>query len=253
MFSAANEQSRALTGLLSVHDVMPETRDNVTEMLSLLPVPAEKTLLLVVPGREWSPDDMHWLRDLAQQGYPLAGHGWLHVCHRPMTLYHRVHSMLLSRMAAEHLSFSSQGVESIIRHSHAWFGENGLSPSSVYVPPAWALGALHPKAYADMPYQYIETLTGFVALSSGRRIPLPLAGFEADTPWRAMALRLSNAWNCWRARRMNLPLRVGLHPNDLHLLLEHEALGLLGEVDHWLNYSDETFDALFASLAPQTV
>ncbi len=56
----------ALSGLVSIHDVMPETRDRVAELLErLADVPPAAVTLLVVPGRDWSGDDLDWLRDLS--------------------------------------------------------------------------------------------------------------------------------------------------------------------------------------------
>ena len=69
----------ALSGLISIHDVMPETRERVTDILERIAwLPPAAVTLLVVPGKDWRAADLDWLRDLSERGYPLAGHGWRH-------------------------------------------------------------------------------------------------------------------------------------------------------------------------------
>ncbi|EKF75231.1 hypothetical protein A11A3_04605 [Alcanivorax hongdengensis A-11-3] len=219
-----------MPALVSIHDVMPETRDAVQAMLDTLSLPAEQVILLVVPGRDWQRADLHWLQDLQRQGHPLAGHGWQHRCQPPATLYHRLHSRFLSRNVAEHLSFSAGGIARLIRDCHQWFVDQGLTPSALYVPPAWAMGAISKEALSGMPFRYFETLGGIYDAREDRFDALPLVGFEADTGWRALVLRLFNGWNLMRARRSGQPLRVGLHPHDFSLKLAGDILSLLAQV-----------------------
>ena len=226
----------ALSALVSIHDVMPETREQVTTMLSRLQLAPEHVTLLVVPGRDWSADDIAWLRDLQQKGHPLAGHGWLHRCQPPVSLYHRLHSLVLSRTVAEHLSFSAEGIVRLVQDCHDWFAEHQLPASSLYVPPAWALGALPKERYADLPFRYVETLAGILDTRSGHTLSLPLVGFEADYPLRAWFLSCFNQYSIGRAKSMSRALRVGLHPYDLELSLASSILPLLEQVTEFLDY-----------------
>ena len=79
-------RSDSLAALVSIHDVMPETRTQVTAMLARLRLPCEAVTLLVVPGKDWQEGDLDWLRSLQNAGHPLAGHGWSHRCQPPVTL-----------------------------------------------------------------------------------------------------------------------------------------------------------------------
>lgn len=194
---------------------MPETREPVTGLLTRMAgIPPERILLLVVPGRDWGREDLDWLRDLQARGYRLAGHGWYHRCGPPRTLYHRLHSLLLSRDVAEHLSLDAAGIKQLIRDNRAWFVEQGLEPPALYVPPAWALGAIDRDELRALPFRYYETLTGLYDARANRFLRLPLVGFEADTAGRAAVLRLSNWLNLCLARLSGRPVRLGLHPHD---------------------------------------
>ncbi|MDX1803639.1 MAG: polysaccharide deacetylase family protein [Alcanivorax sp.] len=236
MPAAPSDVLRPLPALVSIHDVMPETRSRVQQILARLPLPAEVVTLLVVPGRDWQCADLEWLHALQAQGYPLAGHGWQHRCDPPTTVYHKLHSLLLSRDVAEHLSLSAAGIEQLICRCHGWFAEQGLTPSSLYVPPAWALGRIAPAQLANLPFRYFETLNGVYDARERRLIRLPLAGFEADSAWRAWVLQLFNGFNVHRARATRRPLRIGIHPYDLELKLAGTVFAMLEQVSDALAY-----------------
>lgn len=229
-------RSDLLTALVSIHDVMPETRAQVTAMLARLRLPCEVVTLLVVPGKDWQEGDLDWLRSLQNAGHPLAGHGWSHRCQPPVTLYHRLHSALLSRDVAEHLSFSGDGIHRLVWDCYRWFIRNGLSPSPLYVPPAWALGALSPAQLSRLPFRYVETLFGLHDAQEQTFTRLPLVGFEADTAFRAWVLGFSNAVNISRARRAGVPVRIGLHPHDFELRLGNRISPLLKSLSQALPY-----------------
>ena len=229
-------RSEPLTALVSIHDVMPETRTRVTAMLARLNLPAQAVTLLVVPGKDWQADDLDWLRALQEAGHPLAGHGWSHRCQPPMTLYHRLHSVLLSRDVAEHLSFSGDGIQRLVWDCYRWFIRNGLTPSPLYVPPAWALGALTAAQLGELPFRYVETLFGIHDVQEKTFTRLPLVGFEADTAFRAWVLGFSNAVNISRSRRARVPVRIGLHPYDFELRLGNRISPLVKSLSQALPY-----------------
>lgn len=237
MCAAISETTRPLTGLVSIHDVMPETRERVATMLQRLALPAASVTLLVVPGRNWQPDDLAWLLQLQQQGHPLAGHGWYHQCGAPSTLYHKLHSLLLSRNVAEHLSLSGDAIVQLIQDCHRWFGEHELTVSDLYVPPAWALGRLTRQQQTQLPFRYVETLSGILDTDSGETLRLPLVGFEADTAWRSWILTLFNGFSLQRARASQLALRIGLHPRDFELRLAPAIEPMLGTLTQMQGYS----------------
>jgi hypothetical protein len=221
-----------LRALVSIHDVMPETRDRVAALLETMPepVPPERIVLLVVPGRDWSSADLDWLRELRARGYELAGHGWSHQCAPPRGLYHRVHSAVLSRDAAEHLSLEPQAIAALIRANFDWFTEQGLGEPSLYVPPAWAMGGVSRSVLQSLPFRYYETLSGFYDSTEDRFRRLPVIGFEADTPARAAPLRLINAVQWRLARWLRRAPRIAIHPFDPELQLAGDLRASLDAV-----------------------
>jgi predicted deacetylase len=232
-----------LRALVSIHDVMPDTRSVITQMLNTLKqrVPQLRPYhitLLVVPGKAWQTDDLNWLSSLVHQGHPLAGHGWSHAAPNQRTFYHHLHSLFLSRNAAEHLSRSSQELQQRVANCHQWFAAHHFPAPSLYVPPAWAQGCLNAKQWQALPFLQLETLSAVNDVQQQQRWPLPLTGYEADTPWRAWFLTRFNQWNKHQARKTGRPLRIGLHPFDLQYRLAQNAMDDLTSVEEFYQYSE---------------
>jgi len=206
--------------LVSVHDVMPQTLPQVRRILALLKeTGAAPANLLVCPGFDWTDTDTAVLRDLVAEGHHIAGHGWRHRVDRVRGWRHRLHAALISRNVAEHLALDAAGVADLMARCHDWFPAHGLPAPTLYVPPAWALGPADGDSLRTLPFRWVETLLGFTDITTGRFVPVPLAGYEADTTTRAVALRLLNAASRLAARALCMPLRIAIHPDDLDLRL----------------------------------
>lgn len=212
-----------IPAIISVHDVMPQTLDNVREIISeLLPAfQPEHVQLLVVPGLAWQPEGIRQLCQWSEQGYELAGHGWCHEVKAIKGIYHQVHSRLVSRRAAEHLSQSRAELVDLVSNNHLWFVQNNLPPPKLYVPPAWALGKLNLADIRAAGFEYLETTKGLCCLQTEEWRRLPLSGFEADVQWRKIVL---SRWNQFNARlaKPDRPLRVSIHPFDLSYYLSNQ-------------------------------
>lgn len=206
--------------VVSIHDVMPETLSRVEDLLGLLGVHGLGTVdLLVVPGRAWSSVQIDRLRAWQGAGHRLAGHGWRHKVDRIRGWKHRLHSRLVSRDVAEHLALDADGIAALIGRCHAWFGAHDLVVSDLYVPPAWAMGAMPRARLKDLPFRRYEVFGGIVDAATERFHPSPMMGFEADTWGRVWPVRLFNAVNRAWAAAGAAPLRVGIHPYDLEYRL----------------------------------
>ncbi len=226
--------------LLSIHDLMPEKQTGVERTLALLEsVGAPPCTLLVVPGSGWEGEGILWLKELQDRGFRLAAHGWAHQAPRPTTLYHRLHAATISRDQGEHLSRTRAELLGLARRSRDWFGQVGLRSPSLYVPPAWAMGALTRRDLKNLPFQTYEVLRGLIHGRTGRLHPLPLVGFEADTLTRKLALRAFNGLNLRLSRITRRPLRISIHPTDLDLLLARDLEKLLR--DPWDFLSEGEF------------
>ena len=204
---------------VSIHDVMPETLDRVDELLERLwSRNAIRPTLLVVPGRGWREPDLRRLRDYAASGCPLAGHGWTHSVTDFRGLRHRLHALLISRRAGEHLALDAAEIRELIRRCRQWFSTQNLPAPDLYVPPAWALGRIPRSDLGSLGFRYVETLGGVLDTESGRFRYLPVVGFEADTVFRAVTLRALNLLNLGWGHKIGVA-RLALHPQDRQLRL----------------------------------
>lgn len=220
--------SVAVPALVSIHDVMPDTLDRIEQIISqeLTNIDPALVVLLVVPGLEWSDPQKRRLRALQDQGYELAGHGWLHRIHRFTSPYHWLHSVTISRRAAEHLSLTSAELVGLVNDNFNWFASNDLKQPEYYVPPAWALGKLSGDALSALPYPVIEVTRGLLETATGKIEALPLVGFEADTRFRATFLSRWNHFNYSRASAER-PVRLSIHPFDFDFLIAQQLRDMI--------------------------
>ncbi len=233
-----SESFKRLSVIVSIHDVMPETLRDVDNILDWLEAHcAGPVTLLVVPGRNWKSWQLDWLREQQLKGVTLAGHGWQHGVDQRRTLYHKLHGMLLSRMAAEHLLLDEQGIVDLINRCFDWFVAHDFLPPSLYVPPAWAMGRIRTGRLDSLPFRLYESLSGIYCTSGRSAISLPLAGYEADTALRAGFLVAWNRVNELRARRCGKPLRISIHPGDLTLRLSTSLAAQLRAAERFLDYA----------------
>ncbi len=191
--------------------------------------------LLVVPGTGWDARGVVELKALEGAGYRLAGHGWRHRAEHIRGLRHRLHSLFLSRNVAEHLALDRDGILALMRRGWDWFEAQGLNPPTLYVPPAWALGAVGATELRQAGlFRWVETFSGVLDVASGRLSPSPVLGYEADAAIRAPVLRL---WNAWGRRRGDVMgwVRIGIHPHDLDLPL---GGALVADLKRYRRYAD---------------
>ena len=230
-----------MKALVSIHDVMPETFNKVLQIIKWL---KEKGVppcaLLVVPGKNWNEDMISQLRALTREGYPLVAHGWFHKT-KPKRLFHKLHSLILSRDVAEHLDLDSSGIIELMNRAHNWFPENNLRSPKLYVPPAWALGFLNQSALSETPYEMVEITRGVLNLKgeqSPKLITLPVTGYEADNATRTLFLRIWNQLQEKHARFHKTPLRISIHPNDLNLNIADQLEAQIDRADSFIQYQD---------------
>lgn len=224
--------------LVSVHDLMPETMPAVRRTLALLEHhQVQHVTLLVVPGSGWDARGVEELKALERAGYPLAGHGWKHRADRIRGLRHRLHSLLLSRNVAEHLALDSAGILELLARCRNWFDAQGLAPPELYVPPAWALGSIHPAALREAGlFRWVEVFSGVLDVNSGRLQKSPVLGYEADAAVRAPILRAWNAFGRLRSTKTGV-LRIGIHPRDIDYPLRTDLIADLARFTHYTNYA----------------
>ncbi len=218
---------RPASFFITIHDLSPAVIPQVRDVLFFLRNNGKQAaVLLVIPGLFQSEEDLLSLKKLLAD-FPfvtLAGHGWKHRAVANKNLYHRLHSLFISRQVAEHLSLPEGELSRLIEKSFSWFVENGFPAPELYVPPAWAMGKISRTSLQKLPFRYYEYQHGIYDSVRDEFVFLPLVGFEADTSWRRVALDLWNKINFYWASGRRKCLRVAIHPFDLQLKLADDLL-----------------------------
>ena len=212
-----------LRALISIHDVMPTNLGEVGQLIELCAGHhIRHPTLLVVPGRGWSEDQLGQLHLWQKHGCELACHGWSHRCAEIKGLKHYVHSRLLSRDVAEHLSLARGEVLDLMHRCATWFADHQFGVPDLYVPPAWALGKLRASDLVNQPFTMVETLTR-IHFANGHHCRLPLLSFNAHSPSRKYFLVWLNSLTRRSLRQTSL-VRIAIHPTDHRLLLHGDLL-----------------------------
>ena len=225
--------------LVSIHDVMPSTINCVGELIDRGCDHGLKNItLLIVPGCDWNKSDVDQLHTWQAAGHEFAGHGWSHRCKFVRGWKHRLHSATISRNVAEHLCLGENEIVQLLSDCASWFQTNGFGVPDLYVPPAWALGAVSHENLSQSPFAMFETLTSLII--GGRHSPqrIPLLGFEADTFSRSVFLKAFNHLNETCSRIGGTPIRVAIHPFDHRLKLRGDLDHVLARVDSTISYGD---------------
>jgi hypothetical protein len=205
--------------VVSVHDVAPPTKSATEDWLAELDDLGVTSTLLVVPGPWRSPalsEDRAfgaWLR-AAGLGHEIAQHGWAHRATGEGSVARRLVGSVMARGCAEFLSLD----ESEARRRLEW-GRDVLRAAGTFpqgcVAPGWLASAPSVRAMAGLGYRYTTTHTAVIDLASGRRHRAPaLSHRPGGSLERAGARLIVTAARALCERRR--PLRIALHPDDLH-------------------------------------
>lgn len=225
-----------MQAIVSIHDVMPNTLGRVLMLLEKMQhLENQHITLLIVPGLDWKKEHLATLHRLEEAQYTFAGHGWEHTTRQISGFYHRLHSALISRNAAEHLSLSREEINRLMNNCYQWFRTNSFTLPDMYVPPAWAMGCISNEDLNSSPFRYFENTSGLFDSESGRQLTLPLVGFEADNAIRGLSLSLWNGVNklLGSGRR---PARISVHPYDTELLLNKSLEKTLRNITAAVDY-----------------
>ena len=224
------------SALVSIHDVMPSTLPQVRKIHRFLhALNVHALTLLVVPGKDWTDSQITQLQKWQDEGIELAGHGWEHHITGKKGIWHSLHAQIISRDEAEHLSRSRQEIAEIISCSYDWFQQAGLAKPLLYVPPVWSKGSMPDQDLFRLPYALHETLTGVFDVQNNTYRYMPLTGYMADTHIRTLCLKVLNAVNL---ALPGGPVRIAIHPNDLHYPLKADLSRHLARFDQFLTYYD---------------
>ncbi len=215
--------SRAVVHV-SIHDVSPRWEREVETALAWCHAVGARPGLLVVPDfhGEWflgdHPAYVDRLRELAGDGHEVFLHGWFHRSAPGEGLAHHFAQRVASAGEAEFASYDVNVGCRRLDEGLSLLRGAGLDPVG-FVPPAWARRSWLLPALAERGLRWCEDqLFGYDPVA-GSRAFCPALNFAS----RTLGRRLSSVAYARAARlypAAEVPVRVALHPADLH----HELL-----------------------------
>jgi len=207
--------------VVSVHDVVPATREASDKIIAALKEAGVRTAsLLVVPNyhRHGSATEdsafVSWLRDLEARGYEIVIHGYFH--QRPRGHDERITEKFMTRIytrdEGEFYDLDYEEAFARIVKARDEFKAARLSPLG-FVAPAWLLSAEGERAAHDAGMQYTTRIDSVLDLLTGERRPSRSLVYSVQSGWRRT---VSLAWNAALARTLEMRelARLSIHPGD---------------------------------------
>jgi len=219
--------------VISIHDVSPETRDQVTRILAgLAGAGVGRVSLLVVPDHHHranitsDPAFGSWLRDLVAAGHEAVLHGYFHQRerHAHESTRTRFFTRIYTADEGEFFDITYAGAcELLARGRDELAGVAGVQPEG-FIAPAWLLSPEGESAARDLGFAYTTRLKSVSALASGT------VHFSQSLCWSVRSsLRrvISLGWNHFLFQRVgpNPLIRISIHPPDIdHRAIWHQIL-----------------------------
>jgi predicted deacetylase len=207
--------------VVSIHDIAPETRGVVEEILTQLGRKGVRvSSLLVIPQYHHrksisdDPDFLKWLRTLQEQGHEIVIHGYFHS--RPRRATESLSQLFVSRIytqdEAEFFDLPYDDALERIRKGHAIFTAAGLQPVG-FIAPAWLLNPPGEQAARDAGMEYTTRLRTVLDLRSGQSFPARSLVYSVRNRWRRS---VSLAWNraLFQTMTDHSLMRLSIHPPD---------------------------------------
>lgn len=203
------------TRVVSVHDVSPATLESCRTLLKMCESSGVVTTLLVVPG-PWRGADptqdqrfIDWLNGAAERGHEVSLHGWVHQGPRS-----GIANRLVARGCGEFASVTRAQAEDLLTRGLNVLDSLGHHPVG-FTAPGWLLSVGARQALTEMGFEYTTTHLGVVDLQGDRTLRVPAFCQRPDSVFSHVGARIVRRLVVSRAVQ-ELPIRLALHPEDLH-------------------------------------
>jgi len=232
---------------VSIHDVSPRWAAEVETALGWCHAIGVKPGLLVVPDFHQQgplrdhPGYASLLKGLSDEGHQIFLHGYFHRSLPGTGAAHFVAQRVVSAGEAEFASYDRDVGEGWLDAGASMLRELGL-PMRGFVPPAWARRSWLLPSLRSRGLDYCEDQLFVYQPSTGARRLCPALNYAS----RTLGRRLSSAAYARVGRlypRAGVPVRIALHPADVHHpMLVEETRSLLAWAE---GRTTDTVDALF--------
>ena len=208
--------------IISLHDVAPASAEASRRWMELFDERGLSVSMLVIPG-PWKNGNLladtpfiEWLGTTMNKSHEVVLHGWSH------TIDHRDRPGVFRSLAGEFVARGCQefwGLTEAKAHSRLQMGlttlaQLGYAPAG-FIAPGWMTSPAAVRAVTEIGFDYLTSHFHVQDLVIGHRYFAPVVCQRPES-WSSGAIAHATKYLAKFLRSVNLPLRVAVHPDDLH-------------------------------------
>jgi len=208
--------------IISLHDVAPGSFEMVRRWMELLGERNLPVSMLVIPG-PWAggnlstdPSFQTWLKQVSLERNEVVLHGFSHQAkfHFPVKPWKVASGCVLARGCEEFWAINHTEARQRMMNGLAVFKQLGYAPSG-FIAPGWLASDEAIDAMRELGFEYTNNHLRINDLAADRKYFAPVVCQRTSAFSSRFVLRLTMLLA--RALSMlNLPIRVAIHPADLH-------------------------------------
>jgi hypothetical protein len=208
--------------IVSLHDVAPGSFEMVRRWMELLGERNVPVSVLVIPG-PWSGGNLAtdesfqaWLKQVSTDHHEIVLHGFSHQAklHFPVKPWKVASGSVLARGCEEFWAINHSEARQRMLNGLAVFSLLGYEPSG-FIAPGWLASDEAVEAMRELGFEYTNSHLRINDLVAEQKYFAPVVCQRTNTFSSRMVLRLTMLLS--RALGIfNLPIRVAIHPADLH-------------------------------------
>ena len=208
--------------IISLHDVAPASAEASRRWMEQFDERGLSVSMLVVPG-PWRNGNLltdtpfiEWLGLTMNKSHEVVLHGWSH------TIDHRDRPGVFRALAGEFVARGCQefwGLTETEAHSRLQKGlstlaQLGYAPAG-FIAPGWMTSQAAVRAVTEIGFDYLTSHFHVRDLVIGSQYFAPVV-CQRPGSWSSGAIAHATKFLAGTLRAFNLPLRVAVHPDDLH-------------------------------------
>jgi len=217
--------------IISIHDVAPSTFERSRDWVRRVEAHGFRASLLVVPGPwgsdglEHDPELVAWLHEVAVRGHELSLHGWEHrgvsglaaSGGRDASTGGRLRSAygrMIARGCGEFHDLDRLEALRRLRLGLGVMARCGIDPVG-FTPPGWLSSPESRAAMVELGFAYTTSQWTVFDLLEGREVRIPAVSQRPGSSLSGAGAVMNERVMRHRLRRRQ-PVRIALHPDDLH-------------------------------------
>ena len=208
--------------IISLHDVAPASAEASRRWMEQFDERGLSVSMLVVPG-PWRDGNLladtpfiEWLSNTMNKSHEVVLHGWSHTIDhgdRPGVLRALV-GQFVARGCQEFWGLTETEAHVRLQKGLSTLAQLGYSPSG-FIAPGWMASPAAVRAVTEIGFDYLTSHFHVRDLVLGTQHFAPVV-CQRPGSWSSGAIAHATKYLAGFLRSINLPLRVAVHPDDLH-------------------------------------